>query len=129
MNNITHRPGVKDTNLVIRNLRLNNVGADNRHALLDEIDHLFGIDDVSYNDEEKIYLAYDASNLCLDGIEEVLRKHGADIHDDWWTHTKESYYKFVDQNVKDNAEHTPWSCHNSPVVAKNKRSSANMIDI
>ena len=51
MNNLTHRAGVKEANLVIRNLRLNNVSAANRHALLDEIEHLFGIDDVSYNDE------------------------------------------------------------------------------
>ena len=50
----------------------------------------------------------------IDGIEEVIRKHGADVHDDWWTHTKESYYKFVDQNVKDNAAHKPWSCHKVP---------------
>ena len=123
MNNLTRRPGVKEANLVIRNLRLNNVREANRHPLLDEIDHLFGIDDVSYNDEEnKIHLAYDASSLCLDGIEDIIRKHGANIHDDWWTHTKESYYKFIDKNIKDNAEHTPVCCHKPPLARPiNKR--------
>ncbi len=81
----------------------------------EKIDQLFGIDEVSYNIKEgEIHLAYDAANINLDGIEEVIRKHGADVHDDWWTHTKESYYKFVDQNVKDNAAHKPWSCHKVP---------------
>ena len=126
MNNLTRRPGVKEANLVIRNLRLNNVREANRHPLLDEIDHLFGIDDVSYNDEEnKIYLAYDASNLCLDGIEDIIQKHGAEIHDDWWTHTKESYYKFIDKNIKDNAEHIPVCCHKPPLARPiNKRTQS-----
>ena len=115
MSDFDHRVGVSEANLVIRNLRLSNVNDGNREALMEEIDQLFGIDEAVFNTEEKsIYLAYDALNLNLDGIEDVIRKHGADIHDDWWTHTKEEYYKFVDQNVKDNAQHTPWSCHKTP---------------
>jgi hypothetical protein len=115
MSDFDHRVGVSEANLVIRNLRLSNVNDGNREALMEEIDQLFGIDEAVYNTEEKsIYLAYDALNLNLDGIEDVIRKHGVDINDDWWTHTKEEYYKFVDQNIKDNAQHTPWSCHKTP---------------
>jgi hypothetical protein len=115
MNDFDHRVGVKEVNLVTRNLRLTNVTEDNRNALMEEIDHLFGIDEASFNTEEKsIYLAYDATNINLEGIEEVIKKHGADIHNDWWTHTKEEYYKFVDNNLKNNSEHIPWSCHKSP---------------
>lgn len=115
MSDLDHRVGVRETYLVTRNLRLTNVNEKNRDALMKEIDQLFGIDEAVFNTkEESIYLAYDASNLNLDGIEEVIRKYGADIHNDWWTHTKEDYYKFVDQNVKDNSNHTPWSCHKTP---------------
>ena len=115
MSDFDHRVGVSEANLVIRNLRLSNVNDGNREALMEEIDQLFGIDEAVFNTEEKsIYLAYDALNLNLDGIEDVIRKHGVDINDDWWTHTKEEYYKFVDQNIKDNAQHTPWSCHKTP---------------
>jgi|TARA_R110002050_G_scaffold55094_9_gene124533 hypothetical protein len=115
MSDFDHRVGVKEANLVTRNLRLINVTDENRTALMEEIDHLFGIDEASFNTkEESIYLAYDATNINLEGIEEVIKKYGADIHNDWWTHTKEDYYKFVDQNLKDNSEHTPWSCHKSP---------------
>ncbi|NQY89587.1 MAG: cation transporter [Colwellia sp.] len=122
MSDFDHRVGVKEFNLVTRNLRLSNVNDDNRAALMAEIDHLFGIDEAIFNTKEQsIYLAYDASNLNLDGIEDVIRKHGADIHNDWWTHTKEEYYKFVDQNVKDNATHTPWSCHKSPPSAGKRK--------
>jgi hypothetical protein len=122
MSDFDHRVGVSEANLVTRNLRLSNVNDDNREALMEEIDQLFGIDEAVFNTEEKsIYLAYDALNLNLDGIEDVIRKHGANIHDDWWTHTKEEYYKFVDQNVKDNAEHTPWSCHKSPPGAGKRK--------
>jgi len=112
MTDLDHRVGVRENNLVIRNLRLSNVTNENIDGLIAEIDQMFGLDEVSFNrKEESIHLAYDAVSLDLDGIEEVIRKHGVDIHDDWWTHTKESYYKFCDQNVKDNFDHEPWSCH------------------
>ncbi|TMP50758.1 MULTISPECIES: hypothetical protein [unclassified Pseudoalteromonas] len=115
MTDLAHRVGVRENNLVVRNLKLSNVTSENIDALIEEIDQMFGLDEVSFNrKEEEIHLAYDAVNLDLDGIEEVIRKHGVDIHDDWWTHTKESYYKFCDQNVKDNFKHEPWSCHKTP---------------
>lgn len=121
MSDFDHRVGVKEANLVTRNLRLSNVNDENRKTLMEEIDQLFGIDEASFNvTESAIYLAYDATNINLEGIEDVIKKHGADIHDDWWTHTKEDYYKFVDQNVKDNSEHTPWSCHKTPPGSSKK---------
>jgi len=49
MSDFDHRVGVKEANLVTRNLRLSNVTEDNRSALMEEIDHLFGIDEASFN--------------------------------------------------------------------------------
>ena len=122
MSDKKHRLGVREVNLVTRNLRLSNVTANNRVALMEEIDHLFGIDEAIFNTaEESIYLAYDALNVNLGGIEAVIRKHGADIHNDWWTHTKEEYYKFVEQNMKGNEQHTPWSCHQIPPGLGNRK--------
>ncbi|WP_065978802.1 cation transporter (plasmid) [Pseudoalteromonas lipolytica] len=121
MSDLEHRVGVKEANLVVRNLRLCKVTDENCDALIEEIDRLFGIDEVSYNIRENvIHLAYDATHLNLEGIETVIRKHGADLHNDWWTHTKESYYQFVDQNIKDNVTHKPWSCHATPPNRHNK---------
>ena len=100
MSDLEHRVGVKEANLVVRNLRLCKVTDENCDALIEEIDRLFGIDEVSYNIREKvIHLAYDATHLNLEGIETVIRKHSADLHNDWWTHTKESYYKKVTTNL------------------------------
>lgn len=121
MTDLDHRVGVRESNLVVRNLRLSKVTHANIDALIEEIDQLFGLDEVSFNKtKEIIHLAYDAANLNLDGIEEVIKKHGVDIHDDWWTHTKEGYYKFCDENVKDNFEHEPWSCHKTPPGKRHK---------
>ncbi|MFT5755795.1 MAG: hypothetical protein ACI9LM_000507 [Alteromonadaceae bacterium] len=115
MTDLDHRVGIRENNLVVRNIRLSKVTEKNIDALIEEIDQMFGLDEVSFNrKDESIHLAYDAANLNLEGIEEIIKKHQIDIHDDWWTHTKESYYKFCDQNTKDNFEHQPWSCHTQP---------------
>jgi hypothetical protein len=59
-------------------------------------------------------LGYDATHCELDGIENIVKINGADISHDWWTNLKEGYYQFVDENIRDNAKHKPWRCHNSP---------------
>ena len=48
MSDLDHRVGVREANLVIRNLRLSNVNEANSDSLIEEIDRLFGIDEVSY---------------------------------------------------------------------------------
>ena len=84
MSDLDHRVGVREANLVVRNLRLSNVYEANCEPLIEEIDKLFGIDEVSYNIKEgAIHLAYDATHIDLDGIEAIIRKHGADLHNDW----------------------------------------------
>ena len=62
MSDLDHRVGVREANLVVRNLRLSNVYEANCEPLIEEIDKLFGIDEVSYNIKEgAIHLAYDAT--------------------------------------------------------------------
>lgn len=122
MNQNEHKPGVTEVNLVVRHLKLEPIDTAKANAAIDEIDQLYGLDDVSFDEKSLVLnLAYDASHLCIDGIEEVLKKHDIDVSHDWWTHFKEGYYRFVDQNVKDNAAHQPWSCHKSPPGAGRKR--------
>ena len=113
--NQQHKFGVNENSLMIRNLRLEGAVEENHQLIVQEIDHLLGVDAVSINASESLLnVAYDATKRQLDEIEEIVRKHECDIAHDWWTHFKEGYYKFVDQNVKDNASHEPWSCHKRP---------------
>ncbi|PCH97239.1 MAG: hypothetical protein COB83_03010 [Gammaproteobacteria bacterium] len=121
MSDFDHKVGVSEANLVIRTLKLTGMNESNNEVILTEINATFGVDAVSYNKEDKmLHLAYDATNINLDGIEDILRKYDADVSGSWWNHIKEDYYKFVDQNVKDNANHKPWSCHKSPPGAGKK---------
>ena len=52
MSDLDHRVGVREANLVVRNLRLSNVYEANCEPLIEEIDKLFGIDEVSYTNKE-----------------------------------------------------------------------------
>ena len=117
-----HRAGVREINLVNRTLKLNTESVKKVREAINEIDRLVGLDSVAYDaDQSLLSVAYDASKVDLTMIEEKLGKFGVEINSGWWTHLKEEYYKFIDQNIKDNAEHTPWSCHRSPPRTKIKR--------
>ncbi len=114
-----HRAGVREINLVNRTLKLNTESVKKVREAINEIDRLVGLDSVAYDsDQNLLSVAYDASKVDLTMIEEKLGIFGVEINSGWWTHLKEEYYKFIDQNIKDNAEHTPWSCHRSPPVNK-----------
>ncbi|WP_299975578.1 cation transporter [uncultured Pseudoteredinibacter sp.] len=110
-----HKPGVNENSLMVRNLKLEGDVRDNQQMIVEEIEQLLGVDAVAIDASENLLkVAYDATKRQLDEIEEIVRKYECDIADDWWTHIKEGYYKFVDQNVKDNANHEAWSCHKRP---------------
>jgi len=122
MSNKEHRLGVEEANLVVRHLKLESVEQGRLQETIAEINQFFGLDDISFDEKSHVLnLAYDASRLCLDGIEEVLHKHGVEVSHDWWTHFKEGYYRFVDENVKDNANHEPLSCHSTPPNASSEK--------
>ncbi|MBZ5877811.1 MULTISPECIES: hypothetical protein [Chromohalobacter] len=112
MSHHDHRPGVSQASLVTRSLKLTPGASGHIAAAVTEIDALRGLDRVSYDPEHrKLHLAYDAKRLCIDDIEVVLARHGVDIGAGRWNRIKEDYYRFIDQNVKDNAKQKPWSCH------------------
>ncbi|NIB39733.1 cation transporter [Pseudomaricurvus alkylphenolicus] len=110
-----HKVGVNEDSLMVRHLKLEGPVLEHHQLIAQEIEKLLGVDAVSVDPSESLLkVAYDATKRELNEIEEIIRKHECDIADDWWTHFKEGYYKFVDQNVKDNASHEPWSCHKRP---------------
>jgi|TARA_Y100001949_G_scaffold173328_1_gene178718 hypothetical protein len=114
-----HRLGVSEVNLVVRHLKLDLNPSSDIEEAIKEIDQIYGLDSVSFDEKSSVInLAYDASRINLDGIEDVITKHGIEISHDWWTNFKEGYYTFVDQNVKDNAKHEPWSCHQRPRITR-----------
>lgn len=115
MSNSEHRLGVSEVNLVVRHIKLETIDQLKIKDAIAEIDQIYGIDGVSFDEKSHVLnLAYDASRTCIDHIEEILAKYEVVVSHDWWTRLKEGYFRFVDQNVKDNAKHTPVSCHKSP---------------
>jgi len=123
MNKLKHRVGVTEENLVLRHLKLCNTDEAKISAIVRDIDATFGVDAVSFEQaKQTLHIGYDATHCELDGIENIIKINGADISHDWWTNFKEGYYQFVDENIRDNAKHKPWSCHAQPPGSNKKRS-------
>ena len=116
MSKKTYRLGVSEVNLVNRRLALESPIADDQlNAAVSEIDQLYGIESVALvSKRAMLMVSYDASRLCIQCVEDVLAMYSVRLKGDWWTRFKEEHYRFVDQNVKDNVSHEPWSCHRMP---------------
>lgn len=115
MSDLDHKPGVKEVNLVSHRIKLADVSEQAATALVDEVDQLFGMDQVSFDARTScLSFAYDATHCSLDKVEDVIRQQGARLDDGWWNRMKRSYYRFVDQNMKDNEAHEPHCCNKAP---------------
>ncbi|MEJ6080633.1 hypothetical protein MT391_19195 [Vibrio sp. 1-Bac 57] len=53
MSNLDHKVGVREVSLVIRSLKLEKVTDENKYNILAEIDQVFGIDNVSFDDKSQ----------------------------------------------------------------------------
>ncbi|MBM3105842.1 cation transporter [Pseudomonas sp. V1] len=121
MSESKHRLGVSETNLVARHLKLAPQNLGRIGDAIKEIDNIYGMDAVSFDEKSQVLnLAYDASRVGIECVEEVLSQFEIEVSHDWWTHFKEGHYRFVDQNVKDNAAHQPWSCHRTSPRTKRR---------
>lgn len=110
-----HKPGVKEANLVSRKLQLSGIQGQEAEALVAEIEQQFGVDRVAYDPDAGILaFSYDATHCNLDLVESILSKRGAGFATNWWNRTKRSYYRYVDQNIKDNAGYEPHCCNKVP---------------
>lgn len=116
-----HRPGVNEVNCVERSITIMGLDTDKAAQLIAEMDSLQGMDQVSIDEKcSELTVVYDATHCNINLIEDVINACGLRIADNWWSRMKGSYYQFVDQNVKDNAAHEPWSCHKPPPGKKRK---------
>ena len=114
-----HRAGVNEGFLVTHKLKLVNLTKENSEKIRSEIDSMISIDGVWIDiDNSTIKIAYDASHHNIDEMRNIIIKYGADISPDWWNQWKLSWDRQTDQNVKQNANYEPFSCHKTPTGSK-----------
>lgn len=107
-----HRLGVCEVNLVARHLKLEQPDEKRLASAIARINDLFGLDCVSFDAPSNVLnLAYDATRVSIEDVESILEEFEIEIGHGWWTHLKERYYRATDENVKENAQAEPWSCH------------------
>lgn len=115
MSQVHHKPGVQEAFLVKRHLKLEALSAEQATTIAQAIGDLAGVDNVML-DRQSLHLdiAYDASKLNIDQVEAIIREHGGQLDHGWWTHFKEGWYRFTDQNIQDNARFEPSCCNKLP---------------
>ena len=68
MTNTEHRLGVSEVSLVVRHLKLETTTKETLEQALAEIDQVYGIDTVSFDEKSHVLnLAYDATRTCKIG--------------------------------------------------------------
>lgn len=114
-------PETRAAHLVVRHLKLEGIDSSNERAMLNEIETTYGVDSASYEaTSNTLHIAYDAMECNLEGLENIILKHGGDVSHDWNTTFKEGYYRFLDGNIRDHVVSEVWGGHNDPSMETEK---------
>lgn len=65
-------------------------------------------------EKHRVVVSYDASQQNFRNIVETMEKTGFPPLDNWWSRLKGSWYRFSDENARDNAKAPPPACCNKP---------------
>lgn len=112
----TLRSGVRQAHLVHRKLTVSGEQAAARDCA-EVLDAMPGINSVSLSGN-RLTLSYDATVANLDALESAIQNHGLAVKRRGLAGLRFGYYRFVDQNIRDNATHEPWCCHRLPPNVK-----------
>lgn len=115
MSNSDHKSGVREGCLVTRQVKLEHIDAYHLSPLLGKLEKLYGVETVLFDKAGKrLTVSYDASHCQFHFIKRMIESHNFTLARDWWSCLTASYYSFVDQNIKDNANHEPICCNKPP---------------
>ena len=105
------RPGIYGIFLLSRSLRFIGSESLDSELIVTRIEDMPGINTVSLDkDQLVLHLSYDASQLSINEIDEVIEKCGIRFSRDWWTRVKKNWYQFTDSNSRSNANHRSDCC-------------------
>jgi hypothetical protein len=99
-------------NRVQRRLKYDSGSLGSIESTCDDLMELAGVHTVSVGQADGLLTVdYDAVLCGIDPIISILTKNGVDLCLGRWDRIKLGYYRFVDQNLKENNKHTPHCCN------------------
>ncbi len=96
-----------------RRLKLAQAAPD-RQVLQTRLEALTGMSEVRWSGELGLELRYDASQLQLDQIIEVLSQAGLKLKPGRLSRMRLNWYRMTDRNTWDSSRHVPHCCNKSP---------------
>ena len=115
MSNVKDEQAVNEAYRVTRHLKLVPVTTSGLEAALSDIQALEAVEKAFFNDKKRMLtVIYDASKQSIDNVAAVLARHEQTISPDWLTRCRQSYYRFTDENIHNNAKHEHVCCNKTP---------------
>ena len=102
----------ENINRVQRRLKYEICTLGSIESACDDLRQLAGVHTVSADQADGLLTVdYDAVLCGIDPIISILTKNGVELGLGRWSRIKLGYYRFVDQNLKENSKHTPHCCN------------------
>lgn len=66
--------------------------------------------------ENTLIISYDVLSMSLEEILSFIEINGIEVKRSLWERLSIGWYKYVDQNIQDNANHKPHCCNKAPKI-------------
>lgn len=111
MSNIKRAKGPFDVN---RRIAVASGSPEQLHQAIQRLREMAPVIDVELDRQNRLHVVYDASRLGMREIESLLGNSGITSGNGLWSNLKQEWYRFLDDNARDNARSGGGACCNRP---------------
>lgn len=110
-----HKSGINPGFLAKHTLRLTGLNQSNAALISDALEEMPCMDSIKLSiPKQTVKLAYDASRHDIDEMIAIINQYGVSLNTGWWSRTKLSWQRQIDQNIQDNSKHEAHCCNKLP---------------
>lgn len=111
MSDIKRAKGPFDVN---RRIAVASGSPEQLHQAIQRLREMAPVIDVELDRQNRLHVVYDASRLGMREIESLLGNSGITTGNGFWSNLKQGWYRFLDDNARDNARSGGGACCNRP---------------
>lgn len=115
-----HKPTSQAQFLLRRTLIVEGLNEDQTAQLIQELNDYLYVDFAEGTLGGQLTVTFDGRQWSTHELIGLIEAHGGRLTKRWWQRQKLAWYRFTDENVRDNAKHVHVCCSKPPPLSKGK---------
>jgi|SRR5699024_449840 len=104
--------------LLRRKIAVEGLNENKTGEVIQKLNHYTHVDFAEDKQGGQLVVTFDGRRWSTNELIEFIESHGGRLKHSWWQRKKHAWYRFTDENVRDNAKHVHTCCSKPPAMRK-----------